>query len=303
MIVAIAGLPATHYNAIQKQAATIFGTGNRFIAEPLKPNDAGAHRPDTMHADALLARITKALKSDTGLRDHGCGVIVLHAEGFDVTDILERLAPFAMLRTITLPLPMETQGRPAQMQVNQIAAALRAATPSLVRAVNAMNSEFETRLNRTPLLLPLRNFHGKSVAAIIQRLSVELPLAPRPSEAILSACKSIEARYPFGKVGGGSTKCFTDDRDIQFRLPARAHHGMAASADLPHNPRCFLNGGFRLGGHYEPGFHYDCRRDHSSGQRKNARPLKGTFPDCHGDRATYKGEPHLNIAPNDYIRE
>ena len=303
MIVAVAGLPAMHYNAIQKQVGAIFGTGQRFIGEPLRPNSAGEYQPDLAHGEALLARLTKALKTDTSLNEHGCGVIIVGPEGYDATELANLLAPFAVLCEMALPLPVKAQGRAARMQVNQIASGLRRATPPLVRAVNAMNTELKSRLNRTPLLLPLRNFAGRGVADVIRRLSFDLPLADSPEEVIVSACKAIEARYPFGKVDGGSTKCFTDDRNIQFRLPARAHHGMAGSSDPPHNPACFLNGGFRIGGRYEPGFHYDCRRDHSSGQRKNARPLKGTFPDCHGDHASYKGKPHLNIAPNDFARE
>lgn len=302
MIIAVAGLPAVHYNKIQQQSAGIFGTGQRFVAEPLRPDANGAYEPDMVHACALLARLAKALQTDATLRQHGCGIVLLCPDDFDATPSLELLAPFAAVRTWILPLPVEAHGRPAQTQANRIADGLRSITPSLVRAVNAMNMELDTRLNRTPLLLPVRNFAGQGVAEAICRLSRELPLEKHPSEAIAAACKAIEARYPFGKAKSGEGRCFTDDRRIEFRLPGRANHGMAASADPPHNAGCFLNGGYRLGGLYKPGFHYDCRNPRSTGKRKHARHLKGTFSDCHDDEKPYTGDPHLNIAPNDFVR-
>lgn len=302
MIVAVAGLPAVHYNRIDQQGSTMFGTGQRFIASPLKADASGTYAPNVAHGWRLLDKLAKALQTDETLQDHGCGVLLLSPPDYDASATLDLLAPFAVAVEVALPVPVQTQGRPAQMQANQIGAALRAATPRLVRAVNAMNSELETRLNRTPLLLPLRDFDGRGVADEIRGLSLSLPLEDRPSEAIAAACKRIEATYPFDKAKVGSARCFTDDRKIEFRPPGRANHGMAASAEPPHNANCFLNGGFRIGGRYEPGFHYDCRHRLSTGKRKKAKVLKGSFLDCHDDRDNYVGEPHLNIAPNDFVR-
>lgn len=302
MIVAIAGLPAAHYNRIEQQASTIFGTGQRFIASPLRADANGAYVPDLTHGWQLLNKLSKTLQTDKSLQNHGCGVLLLSPSGYDTTEILNLLAPFAAILKIDLPVPVHTHGRPAQMQANQISTELRAATPKLVRAVNAMNSELETRPNRTPLLLPLRNFDGRGVADEIRSLSLSLPLEERPSEAIAAACKRIEATYSFDKAKDCSARCFIDDRKVEFRPPGRANHGMAASAEPPHNATCFLNGSFRIGGRYNRGFHYDCRHRLSTGKRNKAKVLKGSFFDCHDDEDEYVGEPHLNIAPNDFVR-
>lgn len=302
MIVAIAGLPTVHYNRIEQQASTIFGTGQRFIASPLKADTSGAYAPDLAHGWLLLNKLAKALQTDKTLLDHGCGVLILSPPGHDTTEIRNLLAPFAAILEVALPVPVHTTGRPAQMQANQIGAALRAATPQLVRAVNAINSELETRPNRTPLLLPLRNFDGRGVADEIRSLSRSLPLEEHPSEAIAAACKKIEAIYSFDKAKDGSARCFTDDRKVEFRSPGRANHGMAASAEPPHDATCFLNGSFRIGGRYKRGFHYDCRHRLSTGKRNKAKILKGSFLDCHNGRDDYVGEPHVNIAPNDFVR-
>ncbi|RYM07424.1 hypothetical protein [Sphingobium cupriresistens] len=302
MIVAIAGLPAVHYNRIEQQASKIFGTGQRFLASPLKADTSGAYVPDLPHGRLLLNKLAKALQTDKTLLGHGCGVIILSTPEYDTAAIRELLAPFAAILEVASPVLVHTTGRQALMQANQIGDALRAATPQLVRAVNAMNSELETRPNRTPLLLPLRNFNGRGVADEIRNLSCSLPLEEHPSEAIAAACKKIEATYSFNKAKDGSARCFTDDSKVEFRPPGRANHGMATSAEAPHDATCFLNGSFRTGGRYRRGFHYDCRHRLSTGKNNKAKVLKGSFSDCHDDSKHYVGEPHVNIAPNDFVR-
>lgn len=302
MIVVVAGLPAAHFNRIQQRAPTIFGAGHIFISSPLRPGADGIYTPNTDHGDALIATLTKRVEMEPKIREHGCGVLVLATPGINTDAIVDQMAPFSIVRVAELPLSVKTLGRQGEMSANQIADTLRRAAAPLIRAVNAMSTELKARLNRTPLLLPLRNFDGPIVSATILELSRSLSLEEKPSAAIENACNAIEAVYPFAKVKGEATRCFMDDRKIQFRLPARAHHGIAVTSSAPHNPSCYLNGGFRLGGCYDPGFHYDCRNPRTSGKRKHARPLTGTFFDCHGDNGRYKGKPHLNIAPNDFVR-
>ncbi len=302
MIAAVAGIPSLHYTSVEKQAPTIFGTGNRFIFEPLRPDGAGVYRPDIAHVEALLNKLSRALQTDASLQGHGCGVFLLVPEGADIEASLERIAPFAIVRRLPLPLPVATHGRTAKMQANEIAAILRAASPGMVHAVNAMNSELGVRLNRTPLLLPLRNFSSGTAAAIIRNLSTQLPIEEHPHDAIANACRAIEARHPFGKSKAGDGRCFTDDRKTEYRLPGRANHGMAGSSEAPHNAACYLNGNLRLGGFYSRGFHYDCRNPRSSGKQKKARTLSGKFENCHDVEDTYTGNPHVNIAPNDFVR-
>jgi hypothetical protein len=300
VIVAVAGLPAAHFNRIQQLAPTIFGSKPVFLATPLRPEADGNYCPDSAHALKLVDVLTKRIKAEPAILKHGCGLIVLHGEGFDPNPCASAFAPFALIRALPFPGPIATSGRKGQMSVNAIAEALRAAFPPLARAVGAMTIELETRLNRTPLLLPIKNFDATVVRARIDDLVRALPLSDDPHGEIAAACKVIETRYPFAKIGGSPRRCFKNDRRIQFRLPAKAHHGMAASTDPPHNPRCYLNGVLRLGGCYQSGFHYDCIRDFSEGRRE--LPLKRHFTDCHGARDYYVGEPHVNIAPNDFPR-
>ena len=300
MITVVAGLPAGHFNRIQEQAPTIFGSKPIFLATSLHPETDGTYRPNAAHASQLLGVLTDRIKSEPALVRRGCGLLILHDPSFDPNACAKAFAPFALIRAVPFTGPVIIGGRKGKMNANAIAESLRTSFPQLARAVAAMNTEIESRLNRTPLLLPVRNFRGKIVATQIDHLVRALPWSDNPNAEIKAACQAIEARYPFGKIGGSPRRCFKDDRNIQFRLPAKAHHGMAASVDPPHNPSCYLNGVLRLGARYEPGFHYDCIRDFSEGRRE--LPLKSQFTDCHDMRGRYVGKPHVNIAPNDFSR-
>jgi hypothetical protein len=102
----------------------------------------------------------------------------------------------------------------------------------------------------------------------------------------------MEVAHPFSSKG--DTKGFTDGSGVTFRSPGRALHGQLwEQAGEGHNEVCALNGHFRLGGPVGKGFHFDCTR---------APRLIGRFCNCHDLEAEYEGKPHLNIAPNDYVR-
>jgi hypothetical protein len=300
VIVVLAGVPAAHFNRVQKLAPRIFGSGTPLVATPLLPDGSGRYRPDVAHAERLVTALIKRTFPDGKLLEDGIGVLILTPKGFDGGAFAETFRPFALTSTIALPEPVEIHGRRGDMSANNIAAALRVGFPPLARAVRAVMTEVTARLNRTPLLLPLRNFSSDVLDPAIQALWQRLPTSADPASEIAAACRRIEARHPYGRIGGSSRRCFQDDRRIQFRSPARAHHGMAASKEPPHDQFCWLNGRARLGGRCTDGFHYDCIRDFSEGRRE--LPLTAKVSDCHGVPERLTGKPHINIAPNDFCR-
>jgi hypothetical protein len=300
MIVLVAGLPAAHFNRIQQLAPRIFGKGVAFLAAPLRPDEEGFYRPGGAHADRLVEVLVDRVRQAPRLIEGGAGVLLLRQEGVDPTACADHFRPFALIRTVTLPRTIETRGRPGEMSANAIADALREAFRPLAKAVGAMATEVTTRLNRTPLLLPLRNFRSHLLRPTVAALWASLSASADPAADIAAACRRIEARHPYGRIGGSNRRCFEDDKRIQFRSPAKAHHGMAVTTDPPHDPFCFLNGNLRLGGRFAAGFHYDCIKDLS--ERRRELPLKGRFRNCHDGRAQLTGKPHVNIAPNDFCR-
>ena len=155
-----------------------------------------------------------------------------------------------------------------------------------------MKTEVETRRNRSPILLPLRNFASDLLQPSIERLAEDLLVTAKPSSRVEAACQAIEAEHPF--VAGGDDKGFTDKAHIVFRSPGRDLHGQLwENQGEGHTIQCVLNGRFRLGGPIAKGFHFDCTRPPR---------LQGQFSDCHDKEGDYVGKPHLNIASNDYVR-
>ncbi|MDX5986382.1 hypothetical protein [Sphingomonas echinoides] len=300
MIIAVAGIPHEHFNRIQKIATRIFGSSPVFVGTPLRPNGDGRFEIDSDHMARLGSSLVKLIKAQPKAVETGCGMIILSVEGQDVSNFTMSFRPSVLVQTASLPEKVMTRGRKGEEYANRLASVLRTAFIPLTRAVGAMRTELSDRINRTPLLLPLRNFDAPIVTETIMELADTLPQAADPGAMIVEACKRIEAQFAFGRYGGSQRRCFTNTSEIQFRSPNGALHGVAVSDEPPHNRDCLLNGTLRLGSAYTAGFHYDCIRDRSEGRRRI--PLSGTFFDCHSDKSRWTGTPHLNIAPNDFVR-
>ena len=166
-------------------------------------------------------------------------------------------------------------------------------------AIEALHKEITECRNRTPLLLPIKNFHSKILRSRLQELQVDL--AEQPDKvAIAAAVKKtinlIKTDHPLKKVEDSRKKqpCFLDDRGIEFHSPGSAQHGLPSPTEN-HPVACLLGGYRRLGAPFHAAFHYDCMK----GARGN---LKGSFHSCHDEANIIEGKPHLNIAPNDFVR-
>jgi hypothetical protein len=116
-----------------------------------------------------------------------------------------------------------------------------------------------------------------------------------PTDAIMAACGRFEEDHPFQKDGRGGI--FESPKGVKFKSPPRDQfHGKRSNQKTPeHADSCFLNARVRLGGFFADGFHYDCTRGKSA--------YSGRFKNCHKAEADYAGRPHLNVYPNDFIRE
>ena len=95
---------------------------------------------------------------------------------------------------------------------------------------------------------------------------------------------------------GAKVRAYRNSKDVRFKSPGRELHGHVYKSTPPHSERCFLGGKIRLGGAVRDGFHYDCVK---------ARKVLygGTFIDCHCQEVTIPHRSHLDVFPNDFIRE
>jgi hypothetical protein len=165
--------------------------------------------------------------------------------------------------------------------------------------LEVLHRELREQANTTPLLLPVRNFDSADFfGGWLRALQADIVGAADEALAgeILSAARNeFETRYP-RKRGSGHLLSFHDDREIEFRAPGvRRMHGRPWLADGHASEMCHLSGFRRLGAPFNAAFHYDAQKD-------SPRKLTSYFCQCHGDYEKMTGEPHLNIAPNDFIR-
>ena len=239
----------------------------------------------------LITRINDLTIRRPEIARDGLAIIYIAHEWSNTTRFESKFTTSAITKRVNIPHPVPEKGDEERHAANQLLTDLAAAAPPLLRAVDAISTELRTRLRRTPLLLPIRNFSSKYLSGTIERLSVEILLADKPHERLKQACSEIETNHPYSKSSG--KKGFLDQREIFFGSPGRDLHAKVWKTHGNHNALCTLNSLFRLGGPIEKGFHYDCCR--GSG-------LDGRFPNCHDSVDAYVGSPHLNIAPNDFIR-
>lgn len=290
MLIGVAGIPQPHFNRFQQQAGKLFGAGHTVIGVPSKSVN-GAYITAAESADSLISRIAEAVLAKPAIATQGLAVLYVAHDWTDPKPFEQRFSFSALTKRVSLPHPVLEHGDEGRGAANQLMAALSRAAPPLIRAVKAMTTELAARKNRTPLLLPVRNFSSLSLSASVQRLSEEIIQAKNPHERLMQACIEIEAEHPFGGFNG--KKGFADRQAIVFRSPGRDLHGKVWETHGTHTVQCTLNSMFRLGGPIAAGFHFDCER---------APRVEGRFPNCHDEIEAYVGKPHLNIAPNDFIR-
>ncbi|HLL32228.1 MAG TPA: hypothetical protein VK403_14665 [Allosphingosinicella sp.] len=292
MIFLVGGVPNLLFNRYQQLILKIFGDGHVVISRPVAPRRDGRFSPSHHDAIELISDLSLRVTEDPSIVANGCAALALASPGTDIDDFMIEFRPFAIFRRIDLPVPTIVVGDRGRQTMNTIARVISNSLKPVREAVRAVNSELTSRRNRTPLLLPQRNFRSPVLSQELDYLFVSLGLAPDPRAMIAGACHRIENLHPFRKPGGAS---FFDDRAIRYKMPGRALHGAPRLAGGDHQPTCLINGHLRLGGASLIGFHYDCTR----GEKGR---LVDNLPNCHSAIARLEGNPHLNIYPNDYIR-
>jgi hypothetical protein len=292
MIFVVAGVPGDLFARFQQIITKIFGDGHLVVSKPLRPRFDGKYHPIGADGDRLVADLADRAERNPSILEGGCAVVVLSSPNVDVSECVARFKPFALPVVLTLPVPTLTVGGAGLRTMNVLADSMRRALPTLRKSIKIMNSELSSRRNRTPLLLPLRNFSSDILPNEVGALYSALGKTDTAAERIKAACARIEGLHPFTSRGGPS---FYDKKGVRFKAPGRAIHGQKTVGGEGHLPSCLLNSRLRLGGHYESGFHYDC----TMGERG---ALEGTFPNCHGAQCAKAGHPHLNIYTNDFIR-
>jgi hypothetical protein len=221
---------------------------------------------------------------------NGAAVIVVDPAPGEAESLSSSFFPMSF--TVQARLPDRENGKSAASMKNLLLSAISSAAKQARSGAKAACVEMEQWLTRTPLLLPLRNFRSDCLYQAMKNLADMLGESNEPEQLIRDTRLQIEKIHP--RVGSKKQqKYYLDSSGVSFCMPGRHLHGVARPSE-GHPASCFLNGRIRLGGAIKDGFHYDCTKD--------GQALAGSRHNCHGEMGTYFGRPHLNIAPNDFIR-
>ena len=157
----------------------------------------------------------------------------------------------------------------------------------------AIAEQVESKDNKTPLLLPVKNFGG-GIDRLLENMREAMLDRNENDEQFRNRIATISRSIPKSRHNGRN--CFTGRSGLVFKglRKAGARHGVAPGwTDCGHELSCIIRGRLRFGIPYHPDFHYDC--DVSS-------VTKREFPSCHGIVTVKASRRHLNIAPNDNVR-
>lgn len=293
-----AGIPSEAYDYIYRMRKTL--TDGNIEFEGVSHGRAGSafeHR----HANMLLQRFKERALKNRGNDQLSIGFAVIYVRSDPESTAKFEAAFFPS--TLVFPVDWRLAGyRPDEISQSckELFQLLLQATIRARIAIEALHKEVVERANRTPLLLPLRNFRSKQLRDWMRELQATLTSQQNVStadSAIKAAAKRFEASHPLKMVEDPKRKhpCYLDDHDVEFHTPGKALHGLPHASD-GHPVSCILGGYRRLGAPFNAAFHYDCVK----GMRGN---LTGLFYTCHEpEAAMMEGDRHINIAPNDFIR-
>ena len=289
--IGFAGIPRDFIDFIYRNRDSFCGHDVTYVAETLKPA-AGYYQ--NAHANFFVRHFERRLAEDheNALADTAFAVVYVstHIEAQQFADAL-----FPALMTVPVEWTpsgynLTTRGRSARKLMGM----LRTAVDTIRRSIPVLKKELTEQDNRTPWLLPKRNFRSETLVPKLAEIQQRIASGEIASDVLNEAKREFVMRHPFQRVGSSARACFVDGKGVEFHAPGKDRHGFARPGSEKHPPMCLVAGRRRLGAPYDRAFHYDCAR--------GAGKLIGQFASCHADPLRIEGGPHLNVAPNDFVR-
>lgn len=288
--IGFAGIPREFIDFVYRQRASFCGPDVTYVSETLKPKSG--YYADA-HARFFAKHFERRLREDHNnhLADTGFAVLYVatHPEALDFAEALFPAVLTVPVQWTPAGHNQTTRGRSAR-ELTQL---FREGVDGIRRSIPLLKKELTEQVNRTPWLLPRHNFHSKLLVPKLMEIQRAVADGVPIPEALESAKRDFVREHAFRRVGDAQRACFTDRRDVQFHPPGKARHAFARPIPGQHPPMCLVAGRRRLGSPYDRVFHYDCAR----GNR-----ITGQFATCHEPPARMQGDPHLNVAPNDFVR-
>lgn len=295
-IIGYAGIPSVIYDEVLRRKDHICtrDPNCEFISRPLQQKSDGQFRYSATDTNYFLREFADRLRNDNHnrLNDTGFALIYVQHEAITTTYLIDSFFPSILTTPVRFHLDCSNK-RLMNESKNNLIEMLHHATNNVKNSIPIVKKEITEHDSKTPLLLPIKNFCSDHLVPELRQLQGILPDAPDKIGTLKNSIRNFERHHPRTPVGTYVKPCFVDSKKIEFHPPGSARHAFARSTN-EHPETCFLSGRRRLGAPYDHAFHYDCM----SGNGK----LRGVFWGCHGGQSAYAGNPHLNVAPNDFVR-
>lgn len=163
---------------------------------------------------------------------------------------------------------------------------------SVNAAIKRLRSE-AGRVNRTPVLLPVRAFGGNGVDLLLSELNKNVIGSPDPFAAIKKEIANFCRKFPPSRYSQDRRKYFINRSGIVFRTGGPAHGVLNPDFRGNHGVQCLPRSRLRLGATFKPAFHYDCCASRG--------PLPTQWTGCHNQSISIRRQ-YANVYPNDYVR-
>lgn len=293
MLVCIAGLPQEAVEEIHQRSAAVF-TEEKANTPIIRPVRQPYSYRDGM-ADAYLEELKRRFET-LPVRQDATVLLAYVAYDGDLTKrFVDAFFPFALAAPLQPFYPDAAAKHERRLKIRLCVNLVEKVVAGLRERARVVRDLLSGQ-NFSPLLLPLRNFRSNILAPLILDLFQRLGTSPDPRAILQDARSTLLASYPLHRLKdrGQHMPYFQDDRSLRFKSPGRNRHGMARIVAEGHRPSCLIASRVRLGGPFDPLFHYDCEHEGGSIDRH--------YPNCHDRCVEPSASTHVNIAPNDAIR-
>ena len=291
---AYAGIPEEVYDSLYDRRQFIVGdnTTPHFVKHgrhefPYRPHEA------TQLVEAFKHYLDREANGEAG---ETCFAVFYIRRGDSDSIIKRRLFPY--LLTIPVEWDLIDRSKMAMSQSkNELADRLNRLGKNVRECLAALGREMQEQRQRTPWLLPVRNFRSRYLEWCLFDLQ-EMLLKTEDKFGLLTELgKTFRHYHPPQKPRDGHTKdlrYFIDDIGMEFKPPGHDLHGFHRPSE-GHNLICAISARRRLGVPYHRAFHYDCS--------KGGGATQANLHSCHSQEpALVTSQKHINIAPNDYTR-
>lgn len=291
LAIGFAGVPQQVFDAFRRGQSKLVEEGDIVLAESLKGTAGYYANP---HANFFLKEFAHILREDSQNRLADVGFAVAYVSTHEeATKFAEKLFP----AVLTIPVPWKLTGNNRTTQgksLNELNASFREAVILARDVIPSLKKELIEQDNRTPWLLPPKNFRSDALIRGLKSVHEALRAREDALGALRVLRQSFEHSHPPQRIGTRERRCFVDNAGIEFHPPGSARHAFARGNFGDHPPMCLVSGRRRLGSPYHRAFHYDCSRGEGV--------LEAELWGCHTSRTWRTGNPHINIAPNDFVR-